>query len=91
MLNKGSKIYYIDYEESEASYTIIAMQFVKNHEFYPDGILYTVHSDSFSQSSGYYPMHEYSIDKEDGRFFTTPEKAHDAYEAFLKQKSNLRR
>ena len=81
MLNVGDKVYYLDYEDSHHSYTI-----VKAPELNSLGLLcYTIHSDQLSNLTGYYPLLVDVIDKPESRFFSSPEKAKQAYEIF-KQK-----
>lgn len=76
--NLGDKIYYMSYEEDNASYTIVGVNEVKDDSYLRTGIHYTVHSDSLPNAIGYYNIHENSIDT-DNRFFSSPELAHEAY------------
>ena len=82
MLNVGDKIYYIDYEESNSSYTIKVISNEKGNSVMKEGTYYTIHSDILSGGMGYYPLLVDEVDKEFGRFFSTPEKAHQEYVKF---------
>lgn len=82
MLNIGDKIYYIDYEESNSSYTIKGISNEKGNSVMKEGTYYTIHSDILSGGMGYYPLLVDEVDKEFGRFFSTPEKAHQEYVKF---------
>lgn len=84
LLSKGDKIYYIDFEDSKASYTVLEIRNAKPGSFVKGGPYYYVHSDNLSNATGYYPIFVEEVDKEGGRgrFFSTPKKAHEAYEKF---------
>lgn len=84
LYQKGSKIYYIDYEESGKAYTIVSIFDVYDNEFQETGIWYNIHADNLPNATGYYPLLSNIIDNEnmDSRFFSSPELAHKAYEKF---------
>lgn len=81
-LSVGSKVYYIDYEETGVAYTVTGKEQITEHPVFPEGILYTIHVDNLPMLTGYYPLHESNIDKDGGHFFSTPEKASEAYTKF---------
>ncbi len=84
-LKIGAKIYYIDYEDSKNSYTI-----VKEPELNSFGqLVYTIHSDQLSKATGYYPLPVDAIDDMNHRFFSTQEKAHEAYVKFLNKRRQI--
>lgn len=87
LLSKGNKIYYIDYEDSKSSYTIVDIIEVKQEN--PGRVMkpelyYYVHSDNLSNATGYYPIFAEEVDRDDdcGRFFSSSEKAHKAYKKY---------
>lgn len=82
MLNVGDKIYYIDYEESEASYTIIKII---------ESNFYCIHSDKLPNATGYHVIPINIVDSNNikDRFFSSPKLAHIGYCKFkdwLKEK-----
>lgn len=85
MLNIGDKLYYIDYEESKASYTIESIYDARENENFVDDYYYVVHSDSLPKGVGYYPISINCVDSNNikDRFFSNPELAHTAYVNFL--------
>ena len=87
MLKIGNKIYYIDYEESKASYTIVGISKVINNKFQKDGFYYDIHSDLLSNATGYYsiPINVVDSDNLNTRFFSSPVLAHIAYSKFKKK------
>ena len=82
LLQKESKIYFLDYEVSGRSYTITGIYEVHGNDFQKTGIWYSIHSDKLSDATGYYSILDDSVDKD--RFFSTPELAHEAYLKFHK-------
>lgn len=74
----GDKIYYIDYEESKASYTIEKIENVSGCK------KYVVHADNLPKECGYYPIFKSQIDSGNirDRFFSSPELAHEGYVKF---------
>lgn len=83
LLQKGRKIYPISYEENGSTYTVVGLFEVHDNDFQKSGIYYQLHSDKLSIMTGYYPL---SIDLVDnGRYFSSEEKAHKAY---VKMKEN---
>lgn len=83
-LKLKDKIYYIDFEESHASYTIVKIDEVDNN------IIYQVHSDQLPSLTGYYPLAAESIDNDGDRFFSSPELAHDGYVKFKEKRERKR-
>lgn len=83
MLNIGDKIYYMDYEESGASYTIEGIFEVKNNPVMKDGLYYSVHSDKLPIETGRYTIAASNIDLENSRFFSSAEKASAAYKRHI--------
>lgn len=79
MLKVGDKIYYIDYEISKASYTIQSIYEVKDNPLMKSGTYYIIHADNCSNLSGYYSLLAKNIDFQTGRFFSSPENAHEGY------------
>jgi hypothetical protein len=75
LLKIGDKIYYIDYEESKHSYTIIEVIGEK---------LYYIHSDHLPNTTGYYTIPVNIIDSDNirDRFFSSPKLAHIGYSRF---------
>lgn len=86
-LKEGDKIYYIDYEESGCSYTVCDIFFKKDNDLCKGGLSYSIHSDSLSQMTGYYDLLVSQVDDPADRFFSSPEKAHEAYAKFLGRKT----
>ena len=86
MLNINDKIYYIDYEESGSVYTVKKIVEEKKNSILPPGLYYAIHADNLSDCTGYYSISVDSVDNDVDRFFSTPEKAHDAYVNFKKQR-----
>ena len=84
-LEEGDKIYYIDYEESGNSYTICDIFFKKGNDFCKGGLSYSIHSDQLNGMTGYYDLLVSQVDNPKDRFFSSPEKAHDAYAKFLER------
>lgn len=83
MINVGDKIYYIDYEESGASYTVKGIEDVRNNSSMKDGIWYFVHSDTLPNECGYSHIYAAHVDN-NNRFFSSPVLAKKAYEKFKK-------
>ena len=83
MINVGDKIYYIDYEESDTSYTVKGIEDVRNNSLMKDGIWYFVHSDTLPNECGYNYIYAAHVDS-DNRFFSNPALAKKAYEKFKK-------
>ena len=79
MLNIRDKIYYIDYKESGASYTIKGIFEVKDNPVMKDGLYYNVHSDRLPPETGYYPIKVDCVDTKISRFFSTIDNAKQAY------------
>ena len=81
LLQRGTKIYPIDYEISQKVYTIDSVYEVYDNDFMKTGLYYTISNDALSCL---FQKHSLSIDSVDmntavGRFFTTPSLAHEAY------------
>lgn len=83
MLNIGDKIYYMDYEDSGASYTIEGIFEVKDNPVMKDGLYYNVHSDRLPAETGYYPVKVDCVDAKITRFFSSADKAKKAYQKHL--------
>lgn len=84
----GDKIYFIAYEENNASYTILGMHEVNYDDPYmKSGIWYSVQSDLLPLGTGYHQIYENSIDS-DNRFYSSPELAHEAYEKRKQERSD---
>jgi len=81
-LKRGDKIYYIDYEESGNSYTVTGLSVLPRNELFKGGVAYAIHADDLPFATGHYTVLLDEIDQGDGRFFSTPEKAREAYIAF---------
>ena len=90
MLNVGDKLYYIDYEDSNASYTITSIIEVKDDELMKNGIYYIIHADLLSNLFGYYQKEVSNIDSEIGRFFSSKEKAKEMYAKWKKKKEGMK-
>ena len=88
MLKVGDKIYYIDYEDSKASYTIQSIYEVKDNPLMKSGTYYRIHDDNCSNLSGYYPLLAKNVDSKPGRFFSSPENAHERYELWKLKNSD---
>lgn len=92
MLNVGDKIYYLDYEDSHSSYTIVQIEEINNNEYIKDGSYYHVHSDSFPNGVGYYLVSAEQVDTNNikDRYYSSPEKAHESYLRFKEWRNNKR-
>lgn len=89
LLQKGTKIYPIDYEVSQRTYTIDSVYEVHDNDCMKTGLYYRISNDALSSL---FHKHSLNIDLVDmcttnGRFFTTPSLAHEAYLAHEKQKN----
>lgn len=84
LLQPGDKVYYIDYSDSNKSYTIVEVREIQENKFQKGGLCYIIHADSLSNMTGYYTISTDSVDNTDihGRFYSTPERATEAYEKF---------
>lgn len=82
-IQKGSKLYYIDYENRNTSYTVVDIQEVHDDPCMKTGIYYQIHSDQLSAETGYYHISESCIDND--RLFTSEELAHRAFIRFKKR------
>ena len=81
LLQKGTKIYPIDYEISKRIYMIDSVYEVHDNDYMKTGLYYSISNDTLSCL---FQKHSLSIDSVDmdatvGRFFTTPSLAHEAY------------
>lgn len=84
LIQKGSKIYYIDYEKSNSSYTVNNISIVTDNDYMTSGIYYNVHADNLPLETGYYTVLDDLINAEGSRYYSSPEKAHMAYESLRK-------
>ena len=81
-MRPGDKLYYLDYEETGCSYTIMSSkQSSGGGGGLPAGNYYMVKIDSL-KSLKTYPVSVRSVDRHDGKYFSTPEKAKEAYKRF---------
>lgn len=81
LLQKGTKIYPIDYEISKKIYIIDSVYEVHDNDYMETGLYYSISNDTLSCL---FQNHSLNIDLVDmgtkvGRFFTTPSLAHEAY------------
>lgn len=92
MLSVNDTIYYMDYEESHSSYTIIRIDYIKNNSFMPKGYYYYVHSDLLPKGTGYYFIRVDEVDSDNvkDRFFSSPNKAHEGYIKYKNSGGNSR-
>lgn len=88
MLKIGDKIYHIDYEVSKASYTIQSIYEVKDNSFMKSGTYYRIHADNCSDLSGYSQLPIENIDSKTGRFFSSPENAHERYKLWKEKNTD---
>lgn len=77
-MKTGDKLYYIDYEQSGASYTIMSTVQSHGDKELPEGNYYMVKVDSI-KSLKTFPVSVKAIDRRGGKYFSTPEKASAAY------------
>lgn len=89
LLQKGTKIYPIDYEVSQKTYTIDSVYEVHDNDCMKTGLYYTISNDALSNL-----FHKRSLNVDlvdmctvNGQFFTKPSLAHEAYLAHEKQKN----
>lgn len=89
LLQKGTKIYPIDYEISQRTYIIDSVYEVHDNDYMKTGLYYTVSNNALSSL-----FHKRSLNVDlvdmytaNGRFFTTQSLAHEAYLAHEKQKN----
>ena len=80
-MKPGDKLYYIDYEESGDSYTIMSTVQVNEKKEVPPGNYYMVTIDK-TKSLKTYPIPVKQVDRRDGRYFSSPDKAAAAYIAY---------
>ena len=89
LLQKDTKIYSIDYEDSKCSYTVIGVSELTDADTWQKRLCYDIHSDQLNTGRGFsLPIDV--IDKSDitGRFYSSPELAHEAYVRFQEYLNN---
>ena len=86
-MRPGDKLYYIDYEKSGDSYTVMSSMQSDGSKDLPRGNYYMIKVDSI-QSLKTFPVPVKSVDRSDGKYFSTPEKAKEAYKRY---KEHLKR
>ncbi len=80
-MRPGDKLYYIDYEDTGASYTVMSSKQSDGSKGLPAGNYYMVKVDAI-KSLKTYPVSVRSVDRHDGKYFSTPEKAKEAYKKY---------
>ena len=85
MLNVGDKIYYLDYEYSHNSYTIVRIEKININEYIKDGSYYQIYPDSLPNGVGYYlvPVEQVDTINIKDRYYSSPEIAHEAYLRYM--------
>lgn len=85
MLNIGDTIYHIDYEQTGSCYIVKSIQeSTEDNEFMKPGKYYLVEAQPMH---GLYPVAVDAIDAGlPHRFYSTPEKAHEAFVEFNENK-----
>jgi len=89
LLQKDAKIYYLDYEESNNSYTVVSISELTDADTWQKRLCYDIRSDHLNTGRGFaLPIDV--IDKSDitGRFYSSPELAHEAYVRFQEYLNN---
>ena len=74
-LRPGDTLYYIDYEVSGSCYTIVQELSIEDDDYIKPGEYFVVKPEGIISQNGFVRIEEVN----DGRFFTNPEKAHEAY------------
>lgn len=82
-IQKDSKLYYIDYENRNTTYTVVGIHEIYDNPCMKTGVYYQVHSDQLPAETGYHYVPEVIIDNQ--RLFTSEELAHKAFIRFKKR------